>query len=210
MTAITDFTKARVIPEVMGCPIFVAVESVRDAAIEFCARSRYWRANLTPVNVVAGQAAYTLSPPADSIIHEILSVRHNTFVVSPTTEFSLDDSPSWRLLTSSQAEEWYSNEQNVINLTPTPSVAGTAKLDVRVILKPSRTALNIPSQLYDHYLEEVAAGAKARLMVMPGVEWINPALAGHYKTIFDAGIKNARGVANMGYATAPMDSSTLL
>lgn len=210
MTAITDFTQARVIPEVIGCPIFVAVESVRDAAIEFCNRSRYWRVTLASINIVAGQATYTLIPPTDSSISEILSVRHNTFVVNPTSEFSLDGQyPSWRLLTSSQAEEYFSNERNIIRLTPIPSVSGTANLDVRVVLKPSRTSTTIPDQLYDHYLEEVAAGAKARLMVMPGVDWSNPDLALYYRTVFESGIKNARGVAVTGYNATPVASYTI-
>jgi hypothetical protein len=41
-------------------------------------------------------------------------------------------------------------------------------------------------------MDAIASGAKARLLMMPGVPWSNPALGAYYRQSFDASIIDAR------------------
>jgi len=205
MVSVSGLT-AMVTPEVPGCPDFVANQAVIQTAIKFCRMSEYWREELAAIGTTAGQSTYTLSPPsAESTIEKVLSVRHNGYVLYPTTEENLDDKLSgWRLITCTQAEGWVSTDRNIVRLVYTPSVTAASAIIAKVVLKPSQTATTIPQFLFDHYADQIASGAKSRLMAMPNVPWSNPALSDYYKQDFRLGHLEAKGVAVDGYnSTVP-------
>jgi len=189
-----------IFPEVPGCPALAIKREVRSAAIEFCLRSKYWRADLTAINSVASQGEYTLTAPTDSVFIESLAVKHNDILLEWTTERELDeDSSTWRTDTSNQASSVIATAENKIMLYPAPesSVAGVIK--VKVVLKPSTTATTLPSELRDQYLDAITAGTKSRLMAMPGQAWSNPQMSVYYRGVFDRGIDDARmAVAKYG------------
>lgn len=203
MVAITLFVP-EVKPYLRGCPEVMAIAHIRHAAIEFCEKSRYWRENLTPFNSVAGTASYTLTPPTDALIWDVISVRHNGKDLSPAFEDDIDatSSSDWRSRTATDAESWFAGERDNIRLVPAPSSSGTANIEARVVVKPSRTTTNLPKQLYDNYLENIAAGAKARLMAMVDVEWSNPTMVNYHENIFMSGVTKATTEAAKGYNRA--------
>ena len=203
--AITQFID-RVRPEARTAPTFTLSDYVLEAAIEFCARSRYWRADLTALNAVADQAAYTASPPStESVIQDIISVRHNTIILEPASQEMLDSQYlDWRTETGSQADFWFATARDNITLVPYPSAAGTANIEIRAALKPSRTATTLPQSLYDNYKAEIASGALAWLLVMPGVPWASPDRAAYHERKFEDGIRHANYTAARGFNRTPI------
>jgi hypothetical protein len=81
-------------------------------------------------------------------------------------------------------------ERGSVSLYPTPGQTG--EIVCRVTYGPKMSATTLPDFLMDRYAEAIAAGAKARLMLMPGVQWSNPSLAGYYDGVFSSGITSAR------------------
>lgn len=206
MTAITDFLP-RARPELAGCVDAIIVNYLRDSMIDFCDKSWYWQDTLATVNTVAGTALYVIPAPTDALIADIITVRHNDIQVSPSTEAGLDEMiPSWRTQTGEQAVAWIASERNKVTLYPTPTAAGTLK--VKAVLKPSQTATTVPQQIFDHYLEAIAAGAKWRLMAMPEREWSNPQLALYYRDVFMRGISDAKMSAIRGHNRAVITMRT--
>lgn len=202
MVAITLFVP-EVKPYLVGCPEPMAIMHIRHAAIEFCEKSRYWRENLTPINAVANTSSYTLAPPADALIWDVVSVRHNGKELSSAIEDDITGN-DWRSQTATDARSWFAGERDNIRLVPTPSASGTANIDVRAVVKPSRTTNNLPKQLYDNYLEHIAAGAMARLMAIDNVEWSNPSMVARHENVFMAGVDKAAIEAAKGYNRAPL------
>lgn len=202
MVAITLFVP-EVKPYLVGCPEFLAITHIRHAAIEFCEKSRYWRENLTPINAVANTSSYTLTPPTDALIWDVISVRHNGKELSSVIEDDITGN-DWRSQTATDARSWFAGERDNIRLAPTPSASGTANIDARVVVKPSRTANNLPKQLYDNYLNAIASKAKSTLMAMPGETWSNPALVSYHENIFMDGVTKATIESAKGYNRAPL------
>jgi len=205
MVAISLFYN-RVRPAVPKCPTVALISYTRDAAIKFCEKSRYWREDLTAMNAVASQAAYTASPPSsESVVVDVVTVRHNGISLEQTSEAYLDSLYSdWRDDTASQADGWFATARDNISLYKAPSAAGTANIELKAVLKPSKTATTLAQPLYDHYLEEIAAGAKATLLAMPDMPWSNPGEVAYYKDIFDKAIADAKITAAKGYNRTPL------
>lgn len=56
-----------------------------------------------------------------------------------------------------------------------------SKLYVKLSLKPLRTATTIDTDIFEDWSEALVAGAKWRIMKMPGQEWSNRSAANDYK-----------------------------
>lgn len=204
MTAIADFIP-RVKPEISGGVDTVIIRYIRDAAIEFCDRSWYWRQDLTPINTLAGTSTYTVAPPVDSVISEILTVKHNDIPLKPSIEADLDASnPKWRTEQAEQAERWTATARDSVTLYAAPSVSATGTIKIKAVLKPSQTATTLPNSLYDNYLNAIAAKAKSLLMAMPGETWSNPERSDYYQAIFEKGVSDAKVSAIKGYNRTTM------
>jgi hypothetical protein len=179
-----EFLK-EVLPDVKGCPVRVAENALRNAAIKFCNESRCWRGSVTDVPTVQGTSVYTLVPPAES---EVIATYYAKFTDSniplPTIpEMHLDrarqnpdeDKPRW----------FHSPTPAEIELFWTPDAVYT--LNVKAMLKPTKAATECPDFLYNDWLEEIAHGAKARLVMMSGREWFNPKMHDYHNKEFIKG-----------------------
>ena len=61
-----------VLVDVPGCPDIVAVNAVRNAAIDFCEKSQVWQYDFTAkVSLVAAQAVYALTPPTGARVNMV-------------------------------------------------------------------------------------------------------------------------------------------
>lgn len=196
----------RVRPEARGLPTVALGNYVLDAAITFCERSRYWREDLTPLDAVEGQAIYLAEPPTEeSVIEDVVSVRHNGRVLEQSSQETLDSQLlDWRTKSSGQAKFWFATARDNVTLVPYPCVAGEANIDIRAALKPSRIATTLPQILYDDYMTEIASGALAKLLVMPNVPWAAPDRATYHAEQFEEGVRRASLIAAKGYNRTPL------
>jgi hypothetical protein len=60
---------------VPDCPKALIIEAIRQACIEFCQYSRYWRKELDGFYTVATDSEYELITPTDSTIADILVLK---------------------------------------------------------------------------------------------------------------------------------------
>lgn len=181
-----------VLVEVPGCPLPMVKHHVRRSIIEFCERTRRLTYTCPSINSVADTSTYSIAPPADHEVHEIISVRHNNIPVNPVGEDWLNANLSnWQSKKSKTATGYMFTRPVTVRLYPIPSEAGTGNISVMVALKPTQVAVVIDDRLLA-YSEVIAAGAKRRLMVMPKKEWSDANLAIYYGGIFNAGIGKAR------------------
>lgn len=67
----------------------------------------------------------------------------------------------------------------------------TETVTLRVALQPSRTATTIPDVVGERFGEAIAAGAIARMLIMPGKEWTNPQMAAYHMGVYEAGVSDA-------------------
>jgi hypothetical protein len=82
-----------VVPQVPGCPLPVALQKIRQAAITFCEMSRAWRyLGLTAIDAVANQMTYVLGPgaaagtvPADTKVVHVFQVNYDGLALAMVT-----------------------------------------------------------------------------------------------------------------------------
>lgn len=182
-------------PEVPGCPIAVMNRALVNAAIEFCDRTLTWRTEIDTQGVNDGTNEYDLEVPSCGRVAAVLYVGHDDVRVVPGNERNLDDRlTGWRRSTAEAdiAEYYYLPNRKTIRLALTPASDSSSGLDIFCAFKPIPAATQLPDNLYDDHLEAIGWGAKARLMLMSGAAWANPALAGIYSESFQSAIVKER------------------
>jgi hypothetical protein len=78
-----------------------------------------------------------------------------------------------------------------IRLYPVPEHAAAKGLKVRASVRPSESATGIPDDLGAKFRDELAIGAKARLLLQTGAPWANPEMGALLARMFDEHISAA-------------------
>lgn len=185
-------------PEVMpyfpGIPEPLAINAVRNAAIEFCDKTDWLF--YTPIlqDLIAGEDEYdlTLDVPTDTTVARVQAVWCNDLPVLPKSEddlrrlYGLD----WRKQTGRPVYyTQYTN--NTLVLAPTPSVSSSQALAMTLVLRPTRDSTTCDDSLHDRWVETIAYGARMRLHEAAGHAYENPQLAEKYRVLFKNGINQA-------------------
>lgn len=192
------------LPEVVqfvpDVPEFVAVNAVRNAAIEFCEKTRCIQADLDPIPLVDNESTYSVLPPPDTKFVDIVEAYvDGTLLIPRSSEelariYRLSD---WRTV---EGSPFYITRMNYpeVMLVPQPKLANGKKLNLRVALAPTRDAAEIDEQVYEQFLEYIAFGARARLYGTPKQPYFDKAAATDYARQFRAGIHEVRTRVNKG------------
>jgi hypothetical protein len=194
-TALLDFAKY-VRPEVPGCPEIMILDAIKQAGIEFCERTKIAKEVVT-ITTVADEPRYALTTEEGTTPDMILVVkREDAENLDPSSHEEFTDEHFDR---DSGEPRYYYLDDNEIVLGMIPS--GVEDLDVTVKLRPTEEATTLPDVLANKYKRKIACGAKARLMVMAGKPWSNPAAAQFnesefQKAIDDANLREAKGNTN--------------
>ena len=180
------------------CPTPMITEAVRSTCIRFCGESRYLREELDPFNTVATDDEYELTPPADSAIAEILSLRINGRLLDPTTVDALEaETVDWKDL-SGYPSRYFQRSRSVIVVNPVPDAAYVSRAVVAI--KPSQASSGVDGRVFEEWKDAIASGTLAYLMAMPGQAWSNPELAGYHGGLFSSAVARARAQADAGYS----------
>jgi hypothetical protein len=179
-------------PDVPDCPEPLALNAIRNAAIDFCTQTLWLQEDYGVVAVTAATLPFTLVPPAGLSVAQIMVGVMNGIPLVSTTIDELDSRVlGWRDARQ-QPRAYFQPAPGVIDFYPRP--AGTDSHDVflRVAYAPTRTSTSVTDRLYDDYVEDIAAGAIARLMAIPGRPWTNAEAGKYYDGIFkSAKVKGA-------------------
>ncbi len=193
-TKYTDLLN-EVMPELSGANIDLVTNEIRNSVIAFCNGSDIWRAWLDPIDVVGAVATYDVTTDAGTDLVTLLSVKYDGRTLTPRNEDQLDEwHPRWRTELR-HSDHYMQQDQDTFTLACVPPDSLPGGLLLSVSLQPERTSQSFPGWIYSQYWDGVTAGAKARMMRMPGKPWSNPQMAAFYQTTFDSETAGARADA---------------
>ena len=170
--------------QITGCPDVMARDAARDAAIEFCNRTRLISLT-TEVDVLQGESRTLLFPPDG----EVFVVEHLYRDKTPLTRLSRHDFELDRLHIQDGAPwAYYVDGDRQMMLGPTPTANET--LIGHFIIRPSDTASSVPDRLWTDWRQGIVAGARAfiRNRHLP---WSDPALEAKDRDEFEQAIAAA-------------------
>ena len=175
MVPVSSFL-SRLLPYVIGCPEPLAQQALVDAAIEFCDHTLIVTTDLDPVSVVKGVRQYEMELPAQTGLSQVLRVWMDGTMLGPvpSTEVQSVDAPEGTPL------YYYTRDRDeVLNLTlyPSPDKDIPNGLIVRVATRPTRTATQLHSALFNEWVDVIVESALARLYDTPGQVFSNEAKA---------------------------------
>ena len=186
-----------VLPEVPGCPISLAVHHLQMAARQFCADTEAWREKLDPINLVANDLTYTLTPLYDAEVRRVIEVWIRT-----AADVTAGDDGT--LLTYDQYE--FDPTGSVLTLDDSiePQLAVTSGLVVKVVLVPYlvtnvdslATQGGITATFLNYWAEPIMARSKSTLMRMVRTAWANPQMAAVYQAEYLDGFSRAKTEAD--------------
>jgi hypothetical protein len=208
MTVQVDYSAflTDVLPYVRDCPEFVAVNAIRNACIEFCEKSTWWRQSLTEITLVAGQGEYDLDVCAGASIATIISAHLGRQPLMFGTEEKMVETigPDWRTREGPVHYVVHDGDFNTIRLAHVPDSVPEDTLKLHVALRPIKSSVRVPAELYERWSEVIGFGARARLHDTPGQPYTNTEAAREYRKWFMSGFGDAKIQANRGRSRAPL------
>jgi hypothetical protein len=185
-------------PYAPGCAIPTAFNAIRDAAIEFCERTRLWR--WEDEFDVSASDAEAISTPYGSVLLDIEKVSFDGEPLEPKTVAWLDEHMNgWRTgAVAGQPKYLTQLELNTIRLVP--GQAGT--VNISVWLKPSQDCMDLPAFLSDQFREVIAHGALGRILMMPSQPFTNGDLGAGFLASFESKLTQLSGKGITGQQRA--------
>lgn len=184
---------------------FVAVDSIRNAAIEFCTKSLYWQVNLDPISIIADQATYPLETPPDTKAIQLIVSYFDENLLIPESPDRLADiyrMGDWQTLSGTPQYITQIIRPEVV-LVPNPYQDVPDILRIRVALAPTRDSQEIDSELFEEWAETIAMGARARLFSQMKMPYYDKTAAMEANKMFRYDINRARIQANKGLVRTP-------
>lgn len=190
---LSDFL-SDVMPYVTTCPEPTAIYHLRNAAIDFCQRTRIWR-HEEEFGLTESQDE-VFCVPGDAAIHEIEHAWFNGSRLQALPYGNVNPQ-------TSDALPHYITQASPDTVKVYPFHEGSLRL--QLFLKPSQDAETVPGFLYDHHKLTIAYGALAEILMLP-LPVANPGLAADFRQRFESAV-NARFRANIrGQQRAPARS----
>lgn len=187
-----------VLSELPGAPFPVVDNWLRNAAIEFCERSKAYVVDLTAVDAVANQMAYTIPLATDTELVEVRSALFSGDKITPQSAAYLETKyGDWMAQVGTPGHYTQQDTLSVL-LVPAPASAETGAIKIKAAIKPGIAATGVEDWLFSQWRMALAAGAKAKMMVMDGQPWSNPNLAAFNLGQFEDAITKAQVRASGG------------
>lgn len=172
-----------VLPVANNCPEPTMIQYLREAAIEFCTRSRSWRSEEI-FQLINPDQDISLVTCCDSVIHEIESVRWRQSTADQWQE-PIDPAAYEDVVGLYQdGNPLYYTQKLPGKLRVAPFTAG--ELKVVMYLKPDQRAETVPDYIVEYYPQIIADGALGKLLLLPKTDFANPDLAVYHQNRFEA------------------------
>lgn len=201
MKDIDDFLPS-IRPYAPGVADPTAYFAIRQAAIEFCERTRLWRFD-DEFSVVGDDCEALLTPPS-SVVHEIDAVWFNGVKLRHVTPGKLDELlPTWRAgqnRPTGQPSYVTQTEPNTIVLAP----FGTGTVKLSLFLKPSPNAGEFPDFIVDQHRETIAFGALSRILLIPNQSFTDAQMAAVFGQTFQSRVDSKSAAGIIGQQRAPV------
>lgn len=202
-TSFDDFMP-EILLDVPTCPEVIAIRQICNAAIEFCEKTKAWQYDMDPIAAVGGTSAYDLDLPSSSEAVTLESLSHLGDRLSPTSRRMLNDwKVNWQAETGNP-KYFFLPSLTEFRVVPIPTTSNANAFLGTVVLKPTRSATTIDSTIASQWMEVIAAGAKARLMMMPKRVWTDFNMAAVMEKQFKDGINAAVAVIQKTRTRVPL------
>lgn len=188
-----------VLPYVIGCPDPVLEHHARLASIEFCRRTGCLTQVLAPIATDGVSHAVALNPGAGL---QVLKLKSVTVDAQPWT---LATTEHGHELADAQRLDDFAFASGDAELQVHPLQAAGLDVVARVVLAPTMTAATCPDDLLP-YLQDIAHGATASLMLIPAQTFTNPAHAQQEQAAFNARVATLAAKMARGNSSAKMRS----
>jgi hypothetical protein len=202
-----------VLPELPGATAATPLvdKAILEICRDFCERSWVHRVELTPIDVVGNTPSYALatSDATNLDVAAVLALWFNGQKLDPK---SLDDlptlfQPQWQTIAGTP-EVFTQYDQGHVTLVPMPSTALAGGLRIQAALKPAITATGLQDWIFARWVEDIAKGIKAKLMIMAGKPWSSPDQGSFYQAQFDAACDAANVSAAKAFGRARVRSKS--
>lgn len=195
-----------VLPDVAGCPEITAIQSIRDATIQFCELTLIHQVDHDPVSVVAKISDYDLeSPIANTRIVKVMKAFYKGQELSPASPDEVTDPALYNSSIGGYTPNYqpptafFQKDTASITLMPIPDQSIANAITMRVALVPSRSSIACEDLLFEQWVEYIAAGAVARLQMSSGKPYSNTQAASVNQARYMAGVNIARSRAVRGF-----------
>ncbi len=185
-------------PYAPGCAAPTAYFAIRQAAIEFCERTRLWRYE-DEFDVSAAESE-SIVTPYGSVLLDIERASCDGEPLEPRTVAWLDERmPTWRD-GGAVGDPKYLTQLELNTMRIVPGKAGTVKISVW--LKPSQDCMDLPDFMVDQYREIIAHGALGRILMMPNQPYTNGDLGAGFMASFQGKLVGLSGKSVTGQQRA--------
>lgn len=194
-----------VMPHVPGCTPEMAIQAIRNTAIDFCEKSLILQRDHDPVTVVANVQDYDFEPPTDYLVQKIMRAWYKENELVPFTPDQISDAFAYRRkidgTTPNKTDPLriYQKDERTFSLHPWPVETVVEAVTMRVALKPTRASTSIEDAIYEDWLDAIAAGALVRLQMSPAKPYTLPNAAAINQQIYTQKLNEARQRAIRGH-----------
>ena len=183
-----------VLPDVPGAPNEMVIRQIMFAANDFCIKTGVWDEIQDPTIVIDKVSQYDVDVPKGAQVATIKNIwLPNRELIAATMDQIQQFIPNWQ--TSTGAGPVYYNaaqDWTTYRIFPIPENANKVQMTLRVAYAPDQFGSVLPRFLADRWLDEITAGAKARLQAMPSKPWSNAATAVYNQRLYDDGALEAK------------------
>ena len=194
-----------VMVDLPGCQVPVAVNAIKNAVEFLCKETKFLVQDCTALNVVAGTSTYTFAAPSADVqivdMDEVRIIGYEEPLDAITRHDADAQFPNWRNETG-EVYYYLTPSPDTVQLIRTPAASITGGLMGRAAVMPKRTATGPDSIFLTHFREEIAAGAKARLMLQPKKPYTNPSEAVYFDDLFKRALGKASQLKATGFGRA--------
>ncbi len=203
MATIQDFM-TDILLELPAVPRPVATQAIRSALTEFCRDSHAWRVDVYPVAVGANESEVEITPDQSDL--KVIGIHKawldNVPLPVKTAIWMDEHAPEWRADTGPNLQALIAISASVIRPWPLLTELLTEILKLQAAVLPTEATAEVDDDIFDQWYEGIAAGAKYRLMMMPGKPWSAPEHAQFHRQRFSDDKSRAKLRAYKGYGGA--------
>ena len=163
-------------PWARHAPHEILEQVTRNVLRDFCQFTRCWQYVPAAQTIADATATYTLlleGAYAEPVAVEWMAVDGGECEFKPV-EWLDQWIPTWRTRVADDPTYFTQLKPQTVTFAAIPDNAGTTGgWYYRISQKPTMTATQVEDRIFNDWADEIAEGAKARLMEMPNQDWTN-------------------------------------
>lgn len=195
------------------------IEAIRSAAREFCSKTHLWAITLDRIDVAEDTQDYALTMPsawlnkAEVVIVDDAKYKQDGedddqfITLDPISEnqYDLNESGSWIFQTAPTPSKYFVPiDDKKIYLWKIPTEDSTEGLLVKVVVRPTLSATELPEFLYLDHRDTIKIGALAYLFGQKESSWYDELKAAGFRTDFKNAYNSAKFQKISGATKRPM------